>query len=123
LPERLHEPARLVHQRLLRLHDRKPRSIRPPLAAIGRVLASMPDRDHVAVADDVEHYWTFGAGQNKAMRDLVATYRNRLSSAPIVATANGAPAAGIDAIVDRAERRERLLEQQRRERGAAGASQ
>lgn len=123
LPERLHAVAREVHARLLRLHERKPRSIRPPLAAVGRVLMSLPDRDHVTVADDVEHYWTFGAGQNKSMRDVVATYRNRLATAPVVAaTANGAAPSSIDDIVQRAERRERMLEQQRRDREAAGAS-
>jgi hypothetical protein len=118
LPERLHESARQVQQRLLRLHDRKPKSIRPALGAIGRVLVSMPDRDHVAVADDVELYWTFGAGQNKSMRDLVATYRNRLSTAPVVAPgragAGGASRnAPFDVVLAAAERREREMEKRR----------
>lgn len=120
LPSRLHDPARQVQQRLLRLHERKPRSLYPSLAAVGRTLASLRDRDHVAVADDVEHYWTFGAGQNRSMRDLVATYRNRLATAPIVASsATGSD--GIDDIVARAEQREQALERQRREREASAA--
>lgn len=120
LPQRLHDPARQVQQRLLRLHGRKPRSLYPSLAAVGRVLASMPDRDHVSVADDVEHYWTFGSGQNRSMRDLVATYRNRVATAPVVA--NGATASdGIDDIVARAEQREARLEAQRRDREASAA--
>jgi hypothetical protein len=120
LPPRLHDPARQVQQRLLRLHDRKPGSLRPALGAIGRVLASMPDRPHVDVADDVEHYWSFGGGQEVRRVDLVATYRNRLKTAPVV-TGGPSPGTGIDDIVERAERRERLLEQQRREREATGA--
>lgn len=101
LPEALHGAARSVHERLLRLHTVKPKSLRPPLAAVGRVLLSMPDRDHVAVADDVEHYWTFGPGQNKSMRDVVATYRNRLTTAPIVAAGQNGTADDHEAFVAR----------------------
>jgi hypothetical protein len=115
LPEQLHQAARDVQQRLLRLHQRKPKSLRPPLVAVGRVMASLADRPHVDVADDVEHYWSYGPGQNKPVRDIVATYRNRLKTAPVV---NNAPASqgrrltGAQ-LTARAEERERRLEAER----------
>lgn len=119
LPENLHAAARQVQARLLELHRRKPGSLYPPLAAVGRTLASHPDRPHVDVAEDVEHYWSFGPGQARRCKDLVATYRNRLKTAPIVEAGTAAGPAPFDAVVAAAERRERELQARRAKAGVS----
>lgn len=119
LPENLHDTARQVQTRLLELHHRKPGSLYPALAAVGRTLATHPDRPHVDVAEDVEHYWSFGPGQARRCKDLVATYRNRLKTAPIVeaGTARGAGRPSFEEIAAAADRREREAEARRTKAG------
>lgn len=53
------------------------------VAATARAIAGHPGHDHLAVAQDVEHWWVHGLGAQKPVKDVVATYRNRLSSLPV----------------------------------------
>lgn len=55
---------------------------RLPLA---KTLTSYPDRDHVAVANDLEHWSLFGNGEKRRAKDIVASYRNFLKRADAVA--------------------------------------
>jgi hypothetical protein len=102
LPEQLHAAAKEVVVILSRVADAK--AAHPvTLAGVGRVVANLPDRDHVSVAQDVEHYWLHGTGQNSVRKDIVATYRNRLASQPSVrpqleALPGGAPRPSMPSI-------------------------
>jgi DNA-binding transcriptional regulator YhcF (GntR family) len=88
-PERLAVAARAAHPILARLATAKGAND-VTLLAVARAVETFPDRDHGAVAADVEHYWTFGLGASKPMADVVATYRNRLAAVgPALATSNG----------------------------------
>jgi hypothetical protein len=81
LPEPLHPTALVVAQTLARVAAAKG-SNPVTLAAVGRAMVAFPGHDHATVASDVEHWWVHGLGASKPVKDVVATYRNRLSSLP-----------------------------------------
>ena len=93
LPAQLADAARGVHPILARLATAK--GARPvALLAVGRAVEAFPLHDHRRIASDVEHYWTFGPGASRPMRDVVATFRNRLDSVPAAPSPGPSPAAG-----------------------------
>lgn len=57
------------------------------LGAVARAVASYPDRDHRAVAGDVEHWLLYGNGQRAVCKDVVARYRKFLETSEPVAKA------------------------------------
>jgi hypothetical protein len=61
------------------------------LLAVARAVESYPQRDHVAVAGNVEHWLVHGIGAKQKPKDIVARFRNFLDSSEDVAV--GTPAA------------------------------
>lgn len=62
---------------------------RLPLA---RTIAQFPDRDHPMVAGELEHWALHGNGENRPIKDVVASFRNFLKRADRVASPQAAPA-------------------------------
>jgi hypothetical protein len=54
----------------------------PSVEAIQKACDTYPDRDFDAESEKFAFYYTEGAGENRRMRDVVATWRNWLQSAP-----------------------------------------
>jgi hypothetical protein len=77
--------ARNVLDVLARAHGERGGNT-PTLRGVGLALAAIPDRDHLAVAHDLEHWALAGNGQKRGIVDWVAQYRNFLKRA-----AAGAP--------------------------------
>ncbi len=50
----------------------------PTLRGVGLAIRSFPDRDHVRVADELEHWATAGNGAARQVRDWAQTYRTFL---------------------------------------------
>jgi hypothetical protein len=67
----------------------------PTLLSLGRVLASMPLRDHVAEAEKLEHWLCHGEGKKQQNRDPVARYRRWLERAPEVVAPSRAAGAAV----------------------------
>jgi hypothetical protein len=68
----------------------------PTLLSLGRVLASMPLRDHVGEAEKLEHWLCHGEGKKQQNRDPVARYRRWLERAPeVVAPTRSGPVVSI----------------------------
>lgn len=53
--------------------------------AVARAVESRPDRDHVKVATEVEHWCCFGRGEKRQAKDIVARFRNFLDNSEAVA--------------------------------------
>lgn len=102
LPSQLYAGALAAHAALTRIAAAKPAARPVTLAAVGRVVASFPTHDHAQVAGDVEHWWLHGQGSTKTMKDVVMTYRNRLTSLP---TPPAAPAATVHRLPETPEQR------------------
>jgi hypothetical protein len=66
---------------LLRVHAERGGNT-PTLRGVGLVVAAFPDRDHLTVAGELEHWAVAGTGQRRDVRDWVATYRRFLTNAP-----------------------------------------
>lgn len=81
LPEALHEVAiqagKILKATAIKRQQRKPVT----RAAVGHAVLTYPDRDHVAVAREVEGWMLHGRGARKGCADIVARYRNFLSNA------------------------------------------
>ncbi len=64
------------------------------LEAVGRAVGQRPTKDHVAVAEAVEHWLCWGNGQNARCADIVARFRTFLSDAPDVRIPSSSPLGG-----------------------------
>jgi len=54
--------------------------------AVARAVETRPDRDHVKVASEVEHWCCYGKGEHKPAKDIVARFRTFLDNSDAVAT-------------------------------------
>lgn len=59
--------------------------------AVARAIETRPDRDHVKVASEVEHWCCYGKGENKPAKDIVARFRTFLDNSDAVATRKPPP--------------------------------
>jgi hypothetical protein len=70
----------------------------PTVRGVGLALGAFPDRDHLAVVRELEHWALAGAGQGKGIKDWVKLYRKFLehspAGSPIRAAGNGHHPAG-----------------------------
>lgn len=82
LPAELHAVAGQVLEVLDRIAKARGASIVPTLAAVGRAIGAYRQRDHLAVALELEHWMVHGDGQRYSARDVVARYRNQLARKP-----------------------------------------
>lgn len=80
MPDGLRAVAQEVFAVLAPIGDSDRKANPVQLRAVAKAVASFPDRDHLKVAQDCEHYLLFGDGQGK-YRDLVRFYRNSLERA------------------------------------------
>lgn len=54
----------------------------PTIRGVGLDLAAFPDRDHVAVAQELEHWATAGNGSSRDIKDWTGIYRTFLRRSP-----------------------------------------
>lgn len=47
---------------------------------LGRAIEAFPDRDHPMVAGELEHWALHGNGENRAIKDVISTFRNFLKN-------------------------------------------
>jgi hypothetical protein len=80
LPAELLEPALAAGKILKAVALRRGQTKAVTRAAVGHAVLSLPDRDHVKVARDVEFWLEHGNGARKTCRDIVARYRAFLDS-------------------------------------------
>lgn len=59
----------------------------PTLRGVGLALVAFPDRDHLSVARELQHWTLAGTGQSRHIRDFVRLYRTFLERAPIASAA------------------------------------
>lgn len=59
--------------------------------AVARAIETRPDRDHVKVASEVEHWCCYGKGENKPAKDIVARFRTFLDNSDAIATRKPPP--------------------------------
>jgi hypothetical protein len=98
---------------LRRVAERKPGAATPTDAAVAKTLQDFPNKDLLLEAQEFEHYWLHGLGAGKQMKDVVATFRNRLRSRPDVLrkTPPSAAASPSPVVVDdTAERLRKAME-------------
>lgn len=81
LPPQLVPIAAQVLQRLVALYDQRG-GYRPTLRGVGLALRRFPERDHLAVVADLEHWSTAGRGQNQQPKDWARTFASFLEKAP-----------------------------------------
>ncbi|MFZ1926836.1 MAG: hypothetical protein WAU42_11910 [Solirubrobacteraceae bacterium] len=53
----------------------------PTRRGVGLAIATFPNRDHLAIVGELEHWSTAGRGQAKPVKDWVGTLRTFLSQA------------------------------------------
>lgn len=93
LPEQLAPLAAQVLDRLVVLWDQRGGN-QPTLRGVGLILRRFPDRDHLAVVDQLEHWALAGRGQRRQVKDWTATLATFLTGAApgrpvVVPTASG----------------------------------
>lgn len=81
LPAHLHPVVDAVLPRLLAVQDIRGGNV-PTRRGVALAIRSHPDRDHLTVANDVEHWATAGRGQNQRVIDWARTYRTFLERTP-----------------------------------------
>jgi hypothetical protein len=116
LPEQLHSAAAEVHPLVAAVYDERGGDM-PTLRGVALAVEAFPDRDHLAVARDLQHWALAGKGRNQTVVDWARTYRTFLRRAvPAKAARPGnAPAeqlTGHDKVrADRAAALANLIEQ------------
>ena len=98
LPVELHEVAKQAGRVLHRAAVARGQQRVVLLEAVGRAVGSHPTKDHVAVAERIEHWVCWGNGQGKPCRDIVARFRDWLGDSPDVRLPNGAAIAAPGAL-------------------------
>jgi hypothetical protein len=81
LPEDQHSLAETVLGLLEGVHGERGGNT-PTLRGVGLALLAFPERDHVGVARELEHWTLAGTGQRKPVKDLVRLYRTFLERSP-----------------------------------------
>ncbi len=93
LPEYLHDAAIAAGRVLYRTATARGQHRVVLLEAVGRAVSQRPTKDHVAVAEKVEHWLCWGKGQTKPCDDVVLRFRNFLVDAEDVRLPDGSPLA------------------------------
>jgi hypothetical protein len=93
LPEHLHDAAIAAGRVLYRTATARGQHRVVLLEAVGRAVSQRPTKDHVAVAEKVEHWLCWGKGQTKPCDDVVLRFRNFLVDAEDVRLPDGSPLA------------------------------
>lgn len=70
---------------LRRVAEGKRGSKVPTVAAVAKCITDRPLKDFLIHAGNFEHYWLHGAGAERQVKDVVATFRNWLDREPDVA--------------------------------------
>ena len=91
LPEHLHDAAIAAGRVLYRTATARGQHRVVLLEAVGRAVSQRPTKDHVAVAEKVEHWLCWGKGQTKPCDDVVLRFRNFLVDAEDVRLPDGSP--------------------------------
>ncbi len=91
LPNHLHETATTAARVLYRAAQRRGQASVVLLEAVGRAVAQKPTKDHVEVAERIEHWLCWGNGKSKPCGDIVQRFRNWLKDSPDVRLPNGSP--------------------------------
>lgn len=114
LPAHLRPVAEEALVVLRRTHDERGGNT-PTLRGVGLAVAALPDRDHLTVAGELEHWAVAGTGQRRDVRDWAATYRRFLANAPAGAPSRqGAPTSLGDGVRKAAQLRRADEEETRR---------
>ena len=93
LPTYLHEAAITAGRVLHRAAKARGQKRVVMLEAVGRAVGQRPTKDHVAIAEAVEHWLCWGNGQKAPCADIVARFRSFMADAPDVRLPNGSPLA------------------------------
>lgn len=81
LPEEMHDRVVSVLTVLQRVQRERGGNL-PTVRGVGLAIAAYPNRDHVAVAGELEHWSTAGNGARKPQKDWARLFRTFLERAP-----------------------------------------
>jgi hypothetical protein len=116
LPEELREAALAAGKVLKKTALERGQKREVTRATVGHAVLSYPDRDHVAVAREVEFWLMHGKGARRPCADIVARYRNFLAnSEPMAGPPLAEPRPRPASSVAEARRNDREVLRQRAE--------
>lgn len=96
VPERLHGLAEQIAARLNAVWTERGGN-EPTIRGVGLALKRFPDRDHLAIVAELEHWALAGRGQAKPVKDWTRTFATFLESSPVGAPSKrGAAGAAWD---------------------------
>lgn len=93
LPEGLHETTLAAGRVLYRAAKARGQKRAVMLEAVGRAVGQQPTKDHVAVAEKIEHWLCWGNGQKSPCKDIVGRFRDWLPDSADVRLPDGSPLA------------------------------